>query len=133
MPKPRSAAGRSYVKGAGRTADLGNMFDRRGQCPDRLALALLLRWVTKVREPPALVLVAAGEIGRYLRRWLRWRAPRSAPELVQSEPAVAVPLGSLPTRLACAQAWAARIAGGTSKQAAGDASNPPAEYRKRQP
>jgi hypothetical protein len=35
-----------------------------------LVLALLLRWVSWVREPPALVIVAAGGIGEYLRHRL---------------------------------------------------------------
>jgi hypothetical protein len=58
-----------------------------------LAVAVLDRWVSGAREA----------------------APRPAPELVQSEPAVAAPLGSLPTRLACAQVGLPWIAGGTSK------------------
>jgi hypothetical protein len=61
-----------------------------------LGLALLLRWVTGVREPPALVIVAARKIGRYLRRRLAWGAVPSAPELVQCEPSVAVAPGSSP-------------------------------------
>jgi hypothetical protein len=59
-----------------------------------LVFALLLRWLTGVREPPALVLVAAGEIGGYLRRGLSRRAPKEALELVHSEPAVVAPPGS---------------------------------------
>jgi len=59
-----------------------------------LALALLIRWLTGVREPPALVIVAAGVIGGYLRRRLFPRAPHPAPQLVHSGPAA--PLGSLP-------------------------------------
>jgi hypothetical protein len=54
-----------------------------------LIVALFLRWLTGVREPPALVIVAAGEIANYFRRRLFLRAPPSAPELVHSEPAVA--------------------------------------------
>ena len=40
-----------------------------------LALVPLIRWVSGVREPPVLVLVAAGEIGRYARRRLAWGRP----------------------------------------------------------
>jgi hypothetical protein len=40
-----------------------------------LVIALLLRRLTGVREPPALVIVAAREIGGYLRRGLFPRAP----------------------------------------------------------
>ena len=61
-----------------------------------LALALFLRWLTGVREPPALVIVAAGLIGGYLRRRLFQRAPKAAPVLAPSEPAVAAARGSLP-------------------------------------
>jgi hypothetical protein len=61
-----------------------------------LIVALFLRWLTGVREPPALVIVAAREIGRYVRRRLSLRAPPSAPKLVHSEPAVAAPLGLSP-------------------------------------
>ena len=61
-----------------------------------LALALLIRWLTGVREPPALVIVAAGEIGGYLRRRLFPRAPRPAPVVAPSEPAVVAPRGSVP-------------------------------------
>jgi hypothetical protein len=57
-----------------------------------LVLALLLRWVTGVRESPALVLFAAGEVVGYFRR----RLFRGAPELVHSEPTVAAPPGSVP-------------------------------------
>jgi len=59
-----------------------------------LIVALFLRRLTGVREPPALVIVAAGEIGGYLRRRLFPRAPKAAPELVRSEPAVVAPPGS---------------------------------------
>ena len=59
-----------------------------------LIVALFLRRLTGVREPPALVLVAAGEIGGYVRRWLPWGAPHPTPELVRSEPAVVAPPGS---------------------------------------
>jgi len=61
-----------------------------------LIVALLLRRLTGVREPPALVIVAAGEIGGYLRRRLFPKAPHPAPELVHPGPAVAAPLGSSP-------------------------------------
>jgi hypothetical protein len=54
-----------------------------------LVLALFLRWVTGVREPPAVVLVAAREIDGYLRRRLFPRAPKAAPEPAHTEPAVA--------------------------------------------
>ena len=40
-----------------------------------LALALLIRWLTGAREPPALVIVAARVVGGYLRRGLFPRAP----------------------------------------------------------
>jgi hypothetical protein len=57
------------------------------------AVAVLDRWVSGAREA----------------------APRPAPELVQSERAVAAPPGSLPTRLASAQLGLPWIAGGTGK------------------
>ena len=76
-----------------------------------LAVAVLDRWISMAREA----------------------SRRPAPEPAQSEPAVTAPRGSLPTRLACAELGLPGLREGTSKQAAGDARNPPAEYRKRQP
>jgi hypothetical protein len=61
-----------------------------------LVLALLLRWVTGVREPPALVIFAAGEIADYFRRRLFRRAPHPTPELIHSEPAISAPPRSPP-------------------------------------
>jgi hypothetical protein len=61
-----------------------------------LIVALFLRWLTGVREPPALVIVAAGEIANYFRRRLAWGVPRPTPELVQSEPAAIAPPGLFP-------------------------------------
>jgi hypothetical protein len=55
-----------------------------------LIVALFLRWLTGVREPPALVIVAAGEIANYFCRRLFLRAPSSAPKLVHSESGVVV-------------------------------------------
>ena len=75
-----------------------------------LAVAVLDRWISMAREA----------------------SPRPAPEPAQSEPAVR-PAGVVADTSRMRTAGAARIAGGTSKQAAGDARNPPAEYRKRQP
>jgi hypothetical protein len=59
-----------------------------------LIFALFLRWLTGVREPPALVIGAAGVIGGYLRRRLFPRAQKAAPVLAHSEPAVVAPPGS---------------------------------------
>jgi hypothetical protein len=59
-----------------------------------LVLMVLLGWWTGVREPPALVLVAAGKIAGYFRRCLFWRATDPAPELERSQPNVAAPPGS---------------------------------------
>jgi hypothetical protein len=60
-------------------------------------VAHLIRRVTGVSEPPALVIVAAGVIGGYFRRRLAWGAPKAAPELGHPEPAVAAPPGLLPS------------------------------------
>jgi hypothetical protein len=54
-----------------------------------LVLALLIRWLSAVREPPPLVLVATGLTSDSFRRGLFRRAPRPAPELVRSEAAAA--------------------------------------------
>jgi hypothetical protein len=57
-------------------------------------LALLLRWWTGVREPPALALFAAGEIVGYFRRRLARRATDPVTKLAHTEPAIAAPPGS---------------------------------------
>ena len=58
-----------------------------------IVLALLLRWMTGVREPPAMVLFAAREFVRYFRR--RRRALRPKPGPVHPKPAnIATPAGS---------------------------------------
>jgi hypothetical protein len=62
-----------------------------------VVLALLLRWLTGVRDPPALALYVAGEIVGYFRRRL-FRGERPIAEPVHSEPAfVAPPASSPPT------------------------------------
>jgi hypothetical protein len=61
-----------------------------------VVLALLIRWLTGVREPPALALFVAGEIVGFFRRRLFRRAARPAPEPVHSDPAIAVLPGSSP-------------------------------------
>jgi hypothetical protein len=58
------------------------------------AVVVLDRWITEAREAPALVPVAAGVIGGYLRRRLACGTPKARPELVHPEPAVATPPGS---------------------------------------
>jgi hypothetical protein len=49
-----------------------------------LAVVVLDRWITGAREAPAIVPVAVGVIGGYLRRRLAWGASNPAPELVHS-------------------------------------------------
>jgi hypothetical protein len=61
-----------------------------------LPIAALVRWISGAKGASRLVTVAAGEIS--VRRRLAWRAPRPAPALVRSAPAVAAPLGSSPRR-----------------------------------
>jgi hypothetical protein len=61
-----------------------------------LPIAALDRWISGAKGASGLVTVAAGEIS--VRRRLAWRAPRPAPELVQSEPPVAAALGLSPSR-----------------------------------
>jgi hypothetical protein len=56
------------------------------------AVVVLDRWVTGAREAPAIVSVAAGVIGGYLRRQPFRRSPRLAPGLAHSDPTVAAAL-----------------------------------------
>jgi hypothetical protein len=64
--------------------------------PVVFAIVALDRLITRAKHAPAVVPLAASEIGGYVRRGLGWGMPDPAAELVHYDPVVVASSGSTP-------------------------------------